>query len=73
MFLALNNRSNVVSLLRNENSIIYRVVRNIEIRIFFRLKVTDNLIFSFVPFERNYCLNTLLSLPPHGVLTLLIG
>ena len=50
MFLALNNRSNVVSLLRNENSIIYRVVRNIEIRIFFRLKVTDNLIFSFVPF-----------------------
>ena len=50
MFLALNNRSNVVSLLRNENSVIYRVVRNIEIRIFFRLKVTGNLIFSFVPF-----------------------
>ena len=50
MFLALNIRSNVVSLLRNENSIIYRVVRNIEIRIFFRLKVTGNLNFSFVPF-----------------------
>ena len=50
MFLALNIRSNVVSLLRNENSIIYRVVRNIEIRIFFRLKVTGNLIFFFVPF-----------------------
>ena len=49
MFLALNNRSNVVSLLRNENSVSYRVVRNIEIRIFFRLKVTGNLIFSFVP------------------------
>ena len=50
MFLALNIRSNVVSLLRNKNSIIYRVVRNIEIRIFFRLKVTGNLIFFFVPF-----------------------
>ena len=74
MFLALNIRSNVVSLLRNKNSIIYGVkYRNTN---FFRFKVTGYLIFFFCPiccYERNYCLNTLLSLPPHGVLTLLIG